>query len=94
MGVRVPQVADIRAAIELYWKNTEIGTNDICRLFGVSRERAGKLKELARVKMREEHTINYNPLCVNTEVAYEVWGIPIRSLEKRYAKLKEYGAYE
>ena len=94
MGVRVPQVANLRDAIELYWKNTEIGTNDICHLFGINRERAAKLKELVRVKMREVHTINYNPMCVNTEVAYEVWGIPIKSLEKRYAKLKELGVCE
>ena len=54
MNVRIPQVASIRDAIELYWSRTEIGTNDICTLFGgIGRERAGKLKSVAREYMRE-----------------------------------------
>ncbi len=89
IGVRIPQVADIRSAIELYWSKTEIGTNDICALFGVNRERAAKLKGVAREKMSERGTINYNSMCVNTEVAYESWGLQIGDLERRYAKLRK-----
>lgn len=89
--VRVPQVADIRAAIELYWSKIEIGTNDICALFGgIGRERAGKLKAWAREEMQKRGTVNFNPMYVNTEVAYEVWGLKINDLERRYNKLKQY----
>ena len=88
-GVRIPQVKDIRAAIELYWSKTEIGTNDICGLFGVNRDRAAKLKAVAREAMEERKTINYNALCVNTEVAYESWGLQIADLERRYTKLQK-----
>lgn len=88
-GVRIPQVKDIRAAIELYWSKTEIGTNDICGLFGVNRDRAAKLKAVAREAMEERKTINYNALCVNTEVAYEAWGLQIADLERRYSKLQK-----
>lgn len=88
-GVRIPQVKDIRAAIELYWSKTEIGTNDICGLFGVNRDRAAKLKAVAREEMEKRKTINYNAMCVNTEVAYEAWGLQIADLERRYAKLQK-----
>lgn len=88
-GVRIPQVADIRAAIELYWSKTEIGTNDICALFGTGRDRAAKLKNVARALMEERQTINYNASRVNTEVAYEAWGLQIADLERRYAKLQK-----
>lgn len=90
MNVRIPQVASIRDAIELYWSRTEIGTNDICTLFGgIGRERAGKLKSVAREYMREHNTINYNPMYVNTEAAYAAWGLRIEDLERRYAKLQK-----
>lgn len=88
-GVRVPQVSDLRGAIELYWRKTEIGTNDICKLFGVNRQRAGKLKEVARDLMGTRSTVNYDARCVNTEVAYEAWGLEIGNLERRYAKLRK-----
>lgn len=88
-GVRIPQVVDIREAIELYWRKTEIGTGDICKLFGISRERAGKLKAVARAVMNERGTISYNAMCVNTDVAFEAWGLRIADLEKRYAKLQK-----
>lgn len=88
-GVRIPQVADIRAAIELYWRKTEIGTNDICGLFRVSRERAAKLKAVARAEMNERKTVNYNAMCVNTAVAYESWGLRIDDLERRLTKLQK-----
>lgn len=88
-NVRIPQVKDIRAAIELYWSKTEIGTNDICELFGVNRDRAARLKSVARARMEERKTINYNAACVNTEDAFEAWGLQIADLERRHAKLQK-----
>lgn len=88
-SVRIPQIKDIRAAIELYWSKTEIGTSDIAALFGVNRERAGKLKGVARELMNERKTINYNAMYVNTEIAYEAWGLQISDLERRFAKLQK-----
>ena len=88
-GVRVPQVADLRYAIELYYRRTEITTSEIIQLFGgIGRARAAKLKDLARAKMAEEECIIFNPSCVNTESAYRTWGLDITSLERRYKKLQ------
>ena len=93
ISVRIPQAADVAYAVRLFYEKTELSTTDVINLFGgISRGRAGKLKELVREVMHERNTINYNPLYVNTEVAYEVWGIDIDKLERRYAKLQKYGA--
>ena len=36
----------------------------------------------------------FNPVCVNTEVAFDVWGIDIADVEKRVARLKKLGMLE
>ena len=53
--VRVPQVADISAAIRLYYEHTEIGNKDIRAIFGdMGNGRIGRLKQLALEAMHED----------------------------------------
>lgn len=90
--VRVPQVADVDTAIRLYYSKTEIGNADIRQLFGnLGQARISKLKQLVISKMRERDTVRYNALCVNTEVAYDVWGINIDRLTAGRKKLQQLG---
>ena len=90
--VRVPQVADISAAIRLYYEHTEIGNKDIRAIFGdMGNGRIGRLKQLALEAMHERGTVHYNAQYVNTEVAYDVWGINIDKLTAGRKKLQQLG---
>ena len=97
IGVRIPQIRDPLAAIRLFYSKTELSTGDIRELFAagkgkrISGERALKLKKLAREAMHEKGIPSYDATKCNTDVAYEVWGINIADLERRYAKLQKYG---
>ena len=71
--VRVPQVADISAAIRLYYERTEIGNKDIRAIFGdMGNGRIGRLKQLALEAMHERGTVHYNAQYVNTEVMDDI----------------------
>lgn len=90
--VRVPQVADISAAIRLYYEHTEIGNKDIRAIFGdMGNGRIGRLKQLVLKAMHERGTVHYNAQYVNTEVAYDVWGINIDKLTAGRKKLQQLG---
>lgn len=89
--VRVPQITDLRTAIELYLKRSELSTQDIEALFGnISKGSMVKLKQLAREKIAEKGIRVWNPRHVNTEAAYEAWGLDIEDLKRRYRELKEF----
>lgn len=89
MGVRIPQIADVQTAVRIYYEKLELGNADIMELFPTaSRSTAKKLKDLARIKMTEEGVPSFNPLSVNTRVAYIVWGLDVDDLERRLKKLR------
>ena len=88
--VRIPQITDMRAAIQLYYERIELNNADIATLFGKhSSSTVAKLKDLARDYMVQHFVQAWNPLCVNTKAAYAAWGLDIDDLENRYMKLKE-----
>lgn len=90
MRVRVPQIKDIRLAIQLYHERIELSNADIEILFGKhSSSTVAKLKNLARDKMVQNGVQAWNSQCVNTEAAYSAWGLNISDLENRYLKLVE-----
>lgn len=90
--VRIPQFTDLKTAIELYRTRVELSNADIVKLFGKhSSSTIVKLKELARQKMAEDKIMYLNAQCVNTEAAYEAWGLDIDDLEQRYMRLQELG---
>lgn len=87
-SVHIPQPLDIATALEIYYSYSEIGNAEIRRLFGkLSNSTVVKLKRLAQEKMVELEKPVYNALSVNTEVAYEVWGLDIKKMETNYKKL-------
>ncbi len=92
--VTVPQVKDLGFAIQLYYRWTEIGNEEIRRLFGVGSNTALKLKKVAWEKMVEKEIPVWDAKKVNTEVAYQVWGLDIASMERRYEKLKKLGVLQ
>ncbi len=89
--VRIPQLTDIKTAIRMYYERTELSNKDIETLFGKhSSSTIAGLKSMARQKMTENNTPSWNAQRVNTEVAFEAWGLSIDDLEKRYKKLKQF----
>ncbi len=88
--VRIPQITSVETALQLYYKRIELSGADIKELFGeISNCTIAKLKNKARELMRERNTPMWNSQNVNTEVAYEAWGLNIESLERKFAKLQK-----
>ena len=90
MRVRIPQIVDIKTAIQLYYSRIELSNADITTLFGkLSGNTVAKLKDLVKIYMIEHDIKIWNPMHVNTKAAYSAWGLDINDLEERYLKLKE-----
>lgn len=94
-NVRIPKLRDIETAIQIYYSNLELDNENIRKIFitqrggELSSATIASLKDLARKEMRERDIPVYNGYRVNTEVAYETWGINISDLENRYKKLQK-----
>ena len=89
--VRVPALQDIPNAIQSYYEKHELTNRDIIALFGCCAATAKKLKDMARELMGERDVPSWNALAVNTDCAFEAWGLNINDLERRYQKLRKYG---
>lgn len=89
INVRIPQISSLETAIRLYYDKLELSNKDIMALFGkMSSSTMAKLKRAANALIQERDTPIWNAQRVNTEVAYEAWGLDIKKLEYRYNKLK------
>ena len=82
---------DIKTAVQIYYTKPEIGTNEIMELFSVKGTKALKMKNEVRKVMAEKGVKVWLPHSVNTEVAFEVWGLSITDLEARLKKLQKLG---
>lgn len=88
--VRIPQITSIETALRLYYSRLELSSTDMKVLFGeISDTAVWKLKKKAKELMAERSTPVWNAGYVNTEVAYEAWGIDVLDLERRHEKLKK-----
>lgn len=88
--VRIPQIVDIEVAIRLYYEKDRLYNRDIKTLFGnLSSSKIVILKNIVKEKMLEREIIIYDAMSVNTDIAYEVWGISIENLEARLKKLRQ-----
>ena len=86
--VRIPQVKDIRLAVELYYSRLDLSAADISALFGgISRSTVTKLKALAERQREEDGVSRWSASRVNTLCAYKAWGLDIEDLEKRVKAL-------
>ena len=82
---------DIKTAVQIYYTKPEIGTNEIMELFSVKGTKALQMKNEVRKVMAEKGVKVWLPHSVNTEVAFEVWGLNITDLETRLKKLQRLG---
>lgn len=87
--VKIPMVTDIQEALTMYYEKIELTTADVMSLFGCSRSKATKLKNLAKEKQIEDEVMTWDSARVNTATAYAAWGICIDDMENRWNKLRK-----
>ena len=84
------QVKDIGEAIRIFYERFELTSKDIKDIFGVSGSKTvSRLKAEALAVMADKGIPPWSRGCVNTECAYEAWGLNIKDLERRYQKLNK-----
>lgn len=88
--VRVPQIQNLETAIRIYYERIELRNADIREIFGgICNDTVCSLKRVAKDKMKENDIPSWDAKAVNTEAAFEAWGLDIADLEKRLNKLKK-----
>ena len=88
--MNIPPITGIEDALRIYYSNSELGNKEITALFGRrSTATISRLKRVAKDEMTARNILSYGANKVNTAVAYEVWGIDVKDLERRMKKIKE-----
>lgn len=87
-------VKDLKTCLRIYYTYPELGSAEIKELFGVSDGVATALKKPVREAQIKENVMVLDKYCVNTELAFKVWGIDIEDIERRIKKLEELGLYK
>ena len=88
--MNIPPITGIENALKLYYNHSELGNKEITTLFGQrSSATISRLKRIVKDEMNKRDILSYGANKVQTEVAYAVWGIDVRDLEKRMKKIKE-----
>ena len=83
--------ANIETAIQMFYGKYMLDSKDISEMFGgISKTSITKLKNKARVKMIEKNVPIIDNRHVDTNAAFEAWGLDITDLERRYKKMKEF----
>ena len=88
--MNIPQIASIETALEIYYKKSEIGNQDLILLFGkLSSATICKLKKAVKAEMLKRNICSYSSYKISTEIAYEIFHINVIELENRLEKLKK-----
>ena len=88
--IRVPQIKSLETAIRIYYERIELRNADIREIFGsLGSKTICGLKQAAKDRMKENDIPSWDAKAVNTEAAFEAWGLDIADLEKRLNKLKK-----
>ena len=90
--ISTTDIPNIEKAILFYHIKPELGNKDIQELFnGISVSSAQRLKQYVMNEMASRGMKSFRPYRVNTAVAYEVWGLDIKKMERSYLRLKRLG---
>lgn len=88
--VRRFPVADISAAIKLYYGKGYLNNKDIGEIFGTNVK--STIHQMKKPVMEEEKKRDLPvvvPCHVNAKIAFEVWGINVAELERNLKKMQE-----
>lgn len=87
--MNIPPIKDLDTAILIYYNNIELGNKEIIELFGHrAKSTINNLKKVVKERMREEGVASLGLHTINTNIAYDTWGLDIENLEHRRAKLQ------
>ena len=90
--MKVKRIADIDTALYIYYRYPEIVNKEIKELFdGLGSATLTKYKKAVQEEQIKQNVKTSQLYTINTEMAYEVWGIDVAELEKRRDKLKKLG---
>ena len=90
--MKVKRITDIDTALYIYYRYPEISNKEIKELFGgLGSAALTKYKKAVQGEQIKQNVKTSQLYTINTEVAYEVWGIDVAELEKRRDKLKKLG---
>ena len=79
--VNVPKISNPSLSVRLFYEQTEIGTAEICGIFGCCRNKSVALKARAREQMEMDGVMSFSTRAVNVVSAYKSWGIDVKRLE-------------
>lgn len=86
------QISSLETAILIYHTHPEVGNKEIGELWGTkSPSTINRLKNEVYDLMREKGVKPHGYYQVNTEIAYEAWGLDINKLIKNFNRLKKIG---
>lgn len=85
-------ISSIETALAIYYNHPMLGSKEIKELFGIkANDVVRRLKnEVDRVAIERE-LLPMGGGYVETDLAFEVWGIDVANLEKRLAKKRKLG---
>lgn len=90
--MKVKPFVSIDEAIRIYYTYPELGNKEIRALFGnLGNSTISNYKKAVREVQIERKVKTSQKDAVNTDIAYEVWGIDVNDLERRRKKLQELG---
>ncbi len=83
---------NIEVAIEFYYSKFELTTMDIAKIFSCSRSAALARKRavMAESVKQKPRPLVFDPKNVNTEFAFEQWGLDVKDMEEKYKKLQKF----
>jgi len=88
--VKIPPITGIENALKIYYAHSELGNKEITALFGRrSSATVCRLKRVVKDEMNSRDILSYGANKVNTAIAFDVWGIDVKDLEKRMRKIRE-----
>lgn len=88
--MNIPPIADLEKAIYIFYRHAELSNKEIVELFGHrAKSTINNLKKVVKERMREEGVASLGLHTINTNIAYDTWGLNIEDLEHRRAKLQE-----
>ncbi len=90
--MKVKHITSMDEALRIFYTYPEIGNKEIRELFGnLGNSTISNYKKAVRAAQTERGVRTSQMNTVNTEIAYEVWGIDVKDLEIRREKLKNLG---
>ncbi len=89
MATRLP-IADVNAVLKAYYGNGYIGNKEIKEIFGTTASSTvWKLKKAVREEEKKREIPTVVPRQVSVRVAFDVWKIDVKEIERNRRKLIE-----